>query len=389
MTIGIFHSSLPGYSETFILSKIRGLISKGYDVRVFLAIASHEKTDFTYINPYPIKGIRFFLAAPWVLLFLVLSRLPVVQTFWAKERGDGKRFSTCLKSLYLNAHILRARNVQWLHFTFSTFAIGREHVAAAMGAKMAVSFRGFDMGIYPLRHPGCFRKLWRTVDKVHTISDDLYALARQHGLSPEVPVKKIMPAILTGKLMRKTTAVQKHEVVSIISIGRLEWKKGFGYALQAMYALKQRGVKFTYRIVGEGRMEEELRFAIHDLQLENEVTLLRKLPHDKIFNVLHDADIYIQPSVQEGFCNALLEAQGTGLLCICSDAEGLAENVLHGQTGWVVPKRDAVLLSEKILEVIQLPEQERERVRKNAIERVSREFKLDRLLNEFTHFYTS
>ncbi|MBK7870836.1 MAG: glycosyltransferase family 4 protein [Saprospiraceae bacterium] len=50
------------------------------------------------------------------------------------------------------------------------------------------------------------------------------------------------------------------------------------------------------------------------------------------------ADIYLQYSIQEGFCNAVLEAQAMGLLCIVSDAEGLPENILHGQTGWVVPK---------------------------------------------------
>ena len=46
-----------------------------------------------------------------------------------------------------------------------------------MGAKSAVCFRGFDIGLYPHQHPGCYELLWQRIDKVHTISDDLYKKA--------------------------------------------------------------------------------------------------------------------------------------------------------------------------------------------------------------------
>jgi colanic acid/amylovoran biosynthesis glycosyltransferase len=385
--IGLFHSSLPGYSETFILSKIRGLIREGYDVQLFLANESHEKTDFPYVNPFPRRGLKFIFLSPWALIFIFLTRASVVRTFWKHEQHDGKSFLTCLKSVYVNAHVLRARDLQWLHFTFSTFALDREHVAAAIGARMAVSFRGFDMGIYALKHPGRFLRVWSTVDKVHTISDDLYQLALNHGLSPDVPFQKIMPAILTDKL-RPRTNESEHEIKSIVTVGRLEWKKGFRYAFEAMRLLKQQGIRFMYTIIGTGSMEEELRYAIHDMQLQDCVRLAGKVPHDRIFDLLHSADVYIQPSVQEGFCNALLEAQGTGLLCITTDAEGLRENVLHGATGWIVPKRDSVALANRIEEVLVLPTSEKRKIREAAKLRVENEFRIERLVGEFVQFYS-
>lgn len=386
MTIGIFHSALPSYSETFILSKIRGLIAKGYVVKVFLANSANDKTDYAYINPYPRKGMLFLLAAPWVLLILFLTRATVVSRFWAKERADKKTFWACLKSFYINAHVLRVKNLDWLHFTFATFAIDRENVASAIGARMAVSLRGFDIGIYPMKHPGCYTRLWRRVDKIHTISQDLYELALHNGLSPEVAVQKIAPAILTEKLKVKTVAPLR-ESVQIISIGRLEWKKGFVYALQAMHHLKQDGVKFNYKIAGTGTMEEELRFAIYDFGLQDEVQMVGKLSHAEIFEFLNKADLYIQPSVQEGFCNALLEAQGTGLLCIATDAEGLRENVVDGVTGWIVPKRDSAALASRIKNVIELPYSDQEKITKTAKLRVLNEFKIERLVNDFSKFY--
>ena len=43
-----------------------------------------------------------------------------------------------------------------------------------MGIKSSVSFRGYDIGLYPYDNPGCYDLLWEKIDKVHTISDDLY-----------------------------------------------------------------------------------------------------------------------------------------------------------------------------------------------------------------------
>jgi colanic acid/amylovoran biosynthesis glycosyltransferase len=385
--IGLFHSSLPAYSETFILSKIRGLIQEGHDVRMYLANASSQPTDFPYVNPYPRRGLLFMLVAPWVMIFLFLTRSSVVLKLWKKEKADNKTFSACLKSIYVNAHILQAKKLDWLHFTFSTFALGRENVASAIGAKMAVSFRGFDVGIYPLKHPGCFARLWQVVDKVHTISDDLYALALENGLLSSIPMQKIRPAILYNKLKVKENSGFIKAECAIVSIGRLEWKKGFTQALLAMQMLKENGIRFSYKIVGEGTMKEELRFAIDDLGLKDCVHLVGKLPHEEVFNFLNDADLYIQPSVQEGFCNALLEAQGTGLLCIASDAEGLSENIMDGETGWIVPKRDQLALASKIEEVIGMGIEKRKLVALRAVARIREEFKIDRLVNEFKSFY--
>jgi colanic acid/amylovoran biosynthesis glycosyltransferase len=46
----------------------------------------------------------------------------------------------------------------------------------------------------------------------------------------------------------------------ILSVGRLEWKKGYEYGLEAARLLKARGVPFTYRILGGGSYLEPLAF---------------------------------------------------------------------------------------------------------------------------------
>ncbi|MNT10621.1 N,N'-diacetylbacillosaminyl-diphospho-undecaprenol alpha-1,3-N-acetylgalactosaminyltransferase [compost metagenome] len=103
---------------------------------------------------------------------------------------------------------------------------------------------------------------------------------------------------------------------------------------------------------------------------------------------LERSDLYLQCSIQEGFCNAVLEAQAMGKLCIVSDAEGLAENVVDGLTGFVVPKRNPVSLYEKIVEVVKLSDKEKDNTKAKAIARINREFTLVKQQKEFLAFYT-
>ena len=96
---------------------------------------------------------------------------------------------------------------------------------------------------------------------------------------------------------------------------------------------KLESVNFKYTIVGDGDEYERLVLAINQLKLKNKVQLVGFVPHDDIVTFYKKADIYIQYSVEEGFCNAVLEAQSMGVLTIVSDASGLIENVVHGKTG--------------------------------------------------------
>ncbi|RME25977.1 MAG: glycosyltransferase, partial [Deltaproteobacteria bacterium] len=132
---------------------------------------------------------------------------------------------------------------------------------------------------------------------------------------------------------------------------------------------------------------ERLCFAAHQLGISDRVHFVGKLPHEAVKKNMEEADIYLQYSLQEGFCNAALEAQAMGLLCIVSDAEGLPENVLHGVTGWVVPKRQPKLLAQQIEAVLQMPAAEHECIRQKAVERVKREFNLEKQREKFLKFY--
>src|SRR5690554_1079396 len=112
-----------------------------------------------------------------------------------------------------------------------------------------------------------------------------------------------------------------------------------------------------------------------------------RVPHEQVQKELEAADVYLQYSLQEGFCNAVLEAQAMGKLCIVSDGGGLSENVLHEQTGWVVPKYSPELLAEQIKKVLLMADHEKSKITQNAVNRVREEFNVQKQQREFLEFY--
>lgn len=387
MKIGLVLPSVPGYSETFFLNKIKGLEANGYSVILF--VNSYSDVNITTkIKVAPkLSGnlIGLLLLSFYKLLYSLFFHFRTSKYLFMLDRADGVVFFQRLKNIINNSHII-SESVDWLHFGFGTMAINRENVAKAIGAKMAVSFRGFDISIYPVKNPDCYKKLWTKVDKIHVISDDISDLLYKHGFNNQAPVIKITPAI--------DTTIFKNEIkdlsttkINFITIARLHWKKGLEYTLEALAILKKEGISFHYTIIGEGEEYERLKFAAYQLDIIDYVTFTGKISHKSVISLLEKANIYLQYSIQEGFCNAVLEAQAMGLLCIVSDAEGLSENVLNKVTGFIVPMRNSISLVNKIKEVLQMRNDEIKVIKINSITRVVKEFNLSSQIKEFVTFY--
>ena len=294
-------------------------------------------------------------------------------------------FRNRIKQIILNQFFLNEK-LDWLHFGFGMLAKDRENVAQAIGAKMAVSFRGYDLYLSPLKHPGCYDLLFLKDIKYHVLSQEMKQTLIDYKINQN-KIKVITPAIDVSFFQTLKKPDDDNEVVKLATVSRLHWKKGLEYTLEALMHLKQANVNFHYTIIGDGEEYERLIFAAHQLDISECITFTGKVPHNEVKTHLEQADIYLQYSIQEGFCNAVLEAQAMGLLCVVSDAEGLSENVLNNETGWVVPKRKPKVLAQKIIEVMHLNAVEKKYIRDYAMARVKNEFNLDKQNQAFVDFY--
>ena len=389
MKIGLALSSTPGYSETFFTSKIKGLREQGFHV-VLLTQSADENFSLCPVVTAPkvYKNVVFQGLSMAFVFFKLLLHLRPVLNYIKLEQQEHTKTKRLIKKIYLNSHVL-SQKLDWLHFGFVTQALESELVAKAIRAKMAVSFRGFDINVYPVKHPNCYDLVWKHVDKVHSISKDLLQKAYGFGLSKNGTYSIITPAVHVANLNKLKASKAKNNKLQIVTIARLNWIKGLDHALNTMKVLKNEGLEFEYHIIGSGTPSEIERytFQLHQNQLQSQVFLHGKLSHEQALSKLSSADIYLQPSIQEGFCNAVLEAQGMGLLCVVTDGGALSENVLNGTTGWTVKKRQPKLLAKKILEVVRLSDSEKEQIKQQAVKRVVEDFNFEKQQNAFVKFY--
>lgn len=391
MKIGLVLPEVPQYSETFFKYKIKNLADEGYEVIIFSNKPESKNPDLNckIKSAYPVyeeSKIRQLIYTPFILLKTLTGNFKDSKKLIELERASGNSFTGSLKSLYINSHILLEKP-DYLHFGFMTMTLKKENVAKAIGAKMSVSFRGYDINVYPLKNPGCYSEAWKNIDKVHTISDYLHAKAIAYGLPENVPFEKITPAIDTKQFSLKLQPGIIKSKLNILSIGRLNWIKDYETAISAVRKLKDKGIEVTYDIVGFGPEFERLNFCAYQLGLEKDVIFHGKKKHSEINVMMENADIYLQTSMQEGFCGSVLEAQAKGLLCVVSDADGLKENVIDEKTGWIAERRNPLAFSDKIEMVIGLPEEKRKEIALNARKRVENDFNMTEQKIKFIKFF--
>ena len=391
MIIGYVIPRFSSISETFIKSKIKILESLGHEVTIFTRLTVNN--DHFKIVPNPKTNELLFIQIIKILFqyfILFLKRPKVFFNFLKFEKQDSVSFINRWKNLYLNSHILK-EDIDWLHFGFSTMSINRENIALSMSIPMSTSIRGYDICVYPLKNLECYKKLWLKVDKVHSISKNLVEISGINNFDGDIPYNIISPAIDIDTFKcsdKKMNSNIKKQKLQFLTIARLNWIQGLEFTLEALALLLSKGVDFHYNIIGSGEEYERLIFATYQLELTKHVSFLGSVKHKETRQFYDSSDIYLQYSINEGFCNSVLEAQCMGLITIVSNSGGLNENVIHEKTGWVVEKNSPQSLVDTIEHVIKKSNNEIYNVRKNAINHIRENFNLEKQTIQFDKFFS-
>ena len=384
MTVALVVPSLPKYSETFLTNKIQGLLDSGIEVILMVVGVSDKRKMPVPVYYQPIlasKGFKRWIYTFWLIIVSLVTH-PVRSLRLLKKASKDYRGFGQWRMLAVLSNFLKI-SPDWIHFSYATMAVERAFIGSVLNAKIGVSFRGYDISIAPLLRPNMYNAVWPYVNKVHSISNDLIKIAHDNGMPNDLPYEIIHPAIDNSKFICQKERTW-NSIPHFLTVARLHWKKGIEYTLQALSLLNR---DFVYTIIGEGPEKERLVFAAHQLGISEKVFFLGRKPQEEINLHMASHDIYLQYSIQEGFCNAVLEAQSAGMLCVVSDAEGLSENVLNSQTGWVVPRRSAVLLSKQIDEVLETSMKKKAQTSVNAKERVRSLFDIKTQNRYFYNFF--
>lgn len=389
----------PKLSETFIVNKFLGLLERGHDVRLVvqqldLAAWAHFpqlKTRPELARRVCVRGSssKFFLLRLGALLAQVVGQTPyrAFAYIWNGSKAIGWNV---LRTFFRDLPVIAtAREI--VHFEFGTLATEAARTGRWLGCKVVTSFRGYDLNYVGLEEPGYYDEVWKSTDAVHCLGEDLWRRALRRGCPQTKPHALIPPAIDT-EYFKPANRDYPHPVgtagrpLRVLSVGRLEWKKGYEYALAAIRLLLDQGIAAEYRIVGTGEYLEAVMFCRHQLGLEDQVTVAGAAPPAVVKSHLEWADVFLHAAVSEGFCNAVLEAQAMELPVVTTDADGLAENVQDGVTGFVVRRRDPRALAERLARLA-ADAGLRARLGAAGRKRVVEQFQLPRQIDAFERLY--
>lgn len=182
-----------------------------------------------------------------------------------------------------------------------------------------------------------------------------------------------------------TDRLQNGNNKKLLFAGRLIYYKGIDILIRAMKNV----TNAELFIIGEGRLENEMKSLANNLGIGDVVHFLKPLPFDELKAAYDDCDIFVFPSVanSEAFGIVQLEAMFYGKPVINTALPtGVPYVSIDGETGLTVPVSDVNAL-EQAINILSKDDELRERLGKNAKRRVSECFSVDRMNEELLRCY--
>ena len=135
------------------------------------------------------------------------------------------------------------------------------------------------------------------------------------------------------------------------NVKRMMWLERAGDMLvEALKLLKYKDeyMNLSLDIIGEGSNKAELIDLIKKYSLEDKIHLLGEKSRDYIYDKICEYDLYVQPSISEGFGLTIVEAMCAKIPVLVSNLDGPLEVIRNGSLGMSFKCKDAVDLANKL-----------------------------------------
>ena len=200
-------------------------------------------------------------------------------------------------------------------------------------------------------------------------SDKLFVVRNGIQLS-EIPSKK-------DKLGEETVKV-------VGMVGNFRGMKGHDIFIEAARLLIKEGGNYRFIIVGDGKERKKYEDRVREDGLEGNIQFLGRVRD--VYPVLNIMDIFVLPSLWEGFPVSILEAMAMNVPVIVTNVGGVPEIVQHAETGIVIPSNNPVALKEAILRLDEDPVATRKMTEK-AKDNVFKNFNSEKMIRETVLIY--
>lgn len=189
--------------------------------------------------------------------------------------------------------------------------------------------------------------VFRSATRIICNSHNSAAILGELGYEQGRPVSVIHPGADIDTFIPQTKSLDFREAYKLqnkrilLTVGRLQTRKGQDHMISAMPELLTSYPDLHYVIVGSGDDEQKLRHSITELNLSDSVSMFCDCSDEELVQFYQQCDLFILPNRDygqdiEGFGMVLVEAQAAGKVVITGNSGGTRETLLPNETGFVI-----------------------------------------------------
>lgn len=344
-----------GGAEKSLVSLLNNIDLSKYQISLLILSLNHQLINQLpkEIEILPVPNLILNLYKPW---FSDLSniKLTLKRIAFAINNRINRHSNSTNNILYWKAFSPFFKN---LHQTYHT-AIGWGqgipvlYIVEKIKAHKKI---GWFNAEYPIEEKfrSQFHRYFKELTYVVAVSDVLAnKLIFSHPFL-ETKIKIIYDIIDTKRILslsdEKIPFVFPKEKIKILTIARLDKRKGLKLAIETALLLKEK-INFVWYVIGEGEERKLLENKIRQYDLNDNFKILGSIENP--YPYLKGCDIYVQTSLSEGFCLTLAEAKLFNLPIVTTDFPTAFNQIKNDITGFIVEKEPSAI-EKKILKIIQ------------------------------------
>lgn len=151
----------------------------------------------------------------------------------------------------------------------------------------------------------------------------------------------------------------------ILFVGRLHPVKGTQYLLGAMSIVHRELPEAKLILVGDGEEREHLETLTDNLGIRECVEFAGGVPHERVEDYMNQAEVFVLPSLSEGFPVTILEAMACGLPVVATRVGGIPDIIEDGTNGYLIDAMNPEQIAEALLKLLQNEELQKDISDKN------------------------
>lgn len=354
--------NIGGVEKSFI-SLINNIPADKYDIDLGLIFNEGELKKYIpkHVNVFEIKSLQNFASATrnkkkyilglirqfqflrlckltylTIIAKITKSNIPVYRYFLDNNKDNLSAYDVALSfqgpqefsDYYVSQLVNAKKKIGWIHFDIKAFNISKKSI---------------------LRNYSRFDHIVLVSNQAKANFDETYPVFANK-------TEVILNIINASEILR---AAEDHcelqeitDVKRIVTVGRVSEEKGQRQAIKAASILKDKGFKFKWFFVGDGPDMQVCVNLVKTLVLNDYIKFVGASTNP--YTYMKNCDVYVQPSLHEGYGITVGEAKLFGMPIVASNFSGAKEQLGNIQNAIIVEESNPHLIADAIIKAFDL-----------------------------------